>query len=559
MNARKMTDPVQSEPEVAARLLADWLIKSMRTDAPEAAASEMSPALRDLIEQAYLAVLEGKSCLVAKDPVANDDRFIGTPSEPLKPLCLRAYSAPGEDGHPPRKRHLLYLRQMENFERQLSEVILARCPDRSTPWPAPAPDVLEGLSPSQIQALTLLSRKSFAIITGGPGSGKTHLLAKILGYVLASALVDPAGIRLMAPTGRAARIIGEKMKQLSVTPPRQPETIHAFLQNYDEAEKLTMVVVDESSMVDLMLFNRLLSKLPVDCTLVLVGDPQQLPSVEVGTVLADISGAALLRKNRAHLSGDFRSSEEIGDLADAVMSHEEGGSLAPLKLAWSPYRKDLDAPAAVELAKLAYEPMVEAARAARAGEQEGIAAALARINNVRVLCSQRHGESGALTLSDAIATALGIDLARPTNGALIMVTRNDNHNSQLRNGDVGLMIGGKVYFPGYFKEAPAVAPATKDKDRPVQEYRGFGYNELPDPVMAFATTVHKAQGSEYDHCIAVISQPKEHAAFVSRQILYTAITRAKRKLDIFADSKVLEEAVDRLVEQASGLRERLSE
>ena len=184
---------------------------------------------------------------------------------------------------------------------------------------------------------------------------------------------------------------------------------------------------------------------------------------------------------------------------------------------------------------------------------------MARINNVRVLCSQRHGESGALTLSDAIATALGIDLARPTNGALIMVTRNDNHNSQLRNGDVGLMIGGKVYFPGYFKAAPAVAPATKDKDRPVQEYRGFGYNELPDPVMAFATTVHKAQGSEYDHCIAVISQPKEHAAFVSRQILYTAITRAKRKLDIFADSKVLEEAVDRLVEQASGLSERLSE
>jgi len=447
---------------------------------------------------------------------------------------------------------------MENFEQRLSEVILGLRADRPEPWPIPASGITEGLSATQAGALRLLTKKSFVIVTGGPGSGKTHLLAKMLRYVLDAAPIDPAGIRLMAPTGRAARIIGEKMKQLKVAPPRAPETIHAFLHNHDEADKLTMVIVDESSMVDLMLFNRLLNKLPKDCTLVLVGDPQQLPSVEVGTVLADISDAAMLSGNRARLAGDYRSSPEIGALADAVMSHVQGSGMDSLQKSWAPYLADLDAAKVVDQAKSAYGPMVEAARAAKTGQREAIAMALAHINDVRVLCSQRHGEHGAVTLSEAISTSFGIDVGRPTDGALIMVTRNDNHNSELRNGDVGLLIDGKVYFPDYFKESVAPASADTEKSLPPLEYRGFGYNELPDPILAFASTVHKAQGSEYAHCITVISQPKEHANFVSRQILYTAITRAKKKIEIYADGKLLEAAVNRPVVQASGLRERLS-
>ena len=549
MKNRKHTLPVKSDPDVAASSLTDWLVKSMQ---PKGAALEVAPELRGWILKAYRSVLTGQSCLVVDRPIETDGQFIGLDTEVLKPLCLRTYAMPEGE------RKLLYLRQMENFEQRLSEVILGLRADRAEPWPVPAKGITEGLSATQAGALRLLTKKSFVIVTGGPGSGKTHLLAKMLRYVLDAAPIDPAGIRLMAPTGRAARIIGEKMKQLKVSPPRAPETIHAFLHNHDEADKLTMVIVDESSMVDLMLFNRLLNKLPKDCTLVLVGDPQQLPSVEVGTVLADISDAAMLSGNRARLAGDYRSSPEIGALADAVMSHVQGAGMDSLQKAWAPYLADLDAAKVVEQAKSAYGPMVEAARAAKTGQREAIAAALAHINDVRVLCSQRHGEYGAVTLSEAIATSFGIDVGRPTDGALIMVTRNDNHNSQLRNGDVGLMIAGKVYFPGYFRESAASGGEGQVLSGPETEFRAFGYNELPDPVLAFATTVHKAQGSEYAHCIAVISQPKEHADFVSKQILYTAITRAKREFHLYADEKVLSAAVNRAVEQASGLRERLS-
>jgi exodeoxyribonuclease V alpha subunit len=549
MKNRKHTLPVKSDPDVAASSLTDWLVKSMQ---PKGAALVVAPELRGWIHHAYRSVLTGQSCLVVDQPIETDGQFIGLDTEVLKPLCLRTYAMPEGE------RKLLYLRQMENFEQRLSEVILGLRADRSEPWPTPAKGITEGLSATQAGALRLLTKKSFVIVTGGPGSGKTHLLAKMLRYVLDAAPIDPAGIRLMAPTGRAARIIGEKMKQLKVSPPHAPETIHAFLHNHDEADKLTMVIVDESSMVDLMLFNRLLNKLPKDCTLVLVGDPQQLPSVEVGTVLADISDAVMLSGNRARLAGDYRSSPEIGALADAVMSHVQGAGMDSLQKAWAPYLADLDAAKVVEQAKSAYGPMVEAARAAKTGQREAIAAALAHINDVRVLCSQRHGEYGAVTLSEAIATSFGIDVGRPTDGALIMVTRNDNHNSQLRNGDVGLMIAGKVYFPGYFRESAASGGEGQVLSGPETEFRAFGYNELPDPVLAFATTVHKAQGSEYAHCIAVISQPKEHADFVSKQILYTAITRAKREFHLYADEKVLSAAVNRAVEQASGLRERLS-
>ena len=549
MKNRKHTLPVKSDPDVAASSLTDWLVKSMQ---PKGVALEVAPELRSWIHQAYRAVLTGQSCLVVDRPIETDGQFIGLESEVLKPLCLRTYAMPEGE------RKLLYLRQMENFEQRLSEVILGLRADRPEPWPIPAKGITEGLSATQAGALRLLTKKSFVIVTGGPGSGKTHLLAKMLRYVLDAAPIDPAGIRLMAPTGRAARIIGEKMKQLKVSPPRAPETIHAFLHNHDEADKLTMVIVDESSMVDLMLFNRLLNKLPKDCTLVLVGDPQQLPSVEVGTVLADISDAAMLSGNRARLAGDYRSSPEIGALADAVMSHVQGAGMDSLQKAWAPYLADLDAAKVVDQAKSAYGPMVEAARAAKTGQREAIAAALAHINDVRVLCSQRHGEHGAVTLSEAIATSFGIDVSRPADGALIMVTRNDNHNSNLRNGDVGLMIAGKVYFPGYYRESAASGGEGQVLSGPETEFRAFGFNELPDPVLAFATTVHKAQGSEYAHCIAVISQPKEHADFVSKQILYTAITRAKREFHLYADEKVLSAAVNRAVEQASGLRERLS-
>ena len=154
MQNRKHTLPVKSDPDVAASSLTDWLVKSMQ---PKGAALEVAPELRGWIQQAYRSVLTGQSCLVVDRPIETDGQFIGLDTEVLKPLCLRTYAMPEGE------RKLLYLRQMENFEQRLSEVILGLRADRAEPWPVPAKGITEGLSATQAGALRLLTKKSFVI------------------------------------------------------------------------------------------------------------------------------------------------------------------------------------------------------------------------------------------------------------------------------------------------------------------------------------------------------------------------------------------------------------
>lgn len=469
---------------------------------------------------AYQAVLDGQSCYELKATLPALDEVVGTPEQLSTPLVLRPFAGGA----------LLYLRHMDVLEASLALSVLKLAAPRPQAWPvAPAQAIIatDGLNEQQQTALGRLAERAFVILTGGPGTGKTYTLNALLKYAVAAGSLAPAQIRLVAPTGRAARRIADGLAGLRAQPAFQdlvePQTIHSLLYEPEAFDGMQLLVVDESSMVDLMLFNEVIAKLPVGCSLVLVGDPDQLPSVEVGSVLADLCEAPALAPNKVQLVQQRRSQDapEIMQLAESVLS---GQGRATVKLT-------VPTPeAVVALARPAFAALRDQART---GDVQG---ALAMADDVRVLCSHVRGPLGADTLSRLIADALDIRLSPPGTGALVMVTRNDRRGTGLSNGDVGVMVGDLVYFRGMAA--------------------GFDINRLPEYTSAFATTIHKAQGSEYGHAVVVIG-PSQREGFLNRQLIYTGITRARKQVTLVADRADFDAACAQQVPRASGLKQRL--
>lgn len=509
-----MSAPAAPTDEAAAAgLLARELLVAMGHVA------EAGPDL-DLATAAYLAVLNGQSCAQLTPPPAAS-ALLGSPDDTQTPLVLRVQDNLG----------LVYLRRMEELEELLASRLRALAAPRATPWDVSRARALAaeaGLNTAQAEALLRLGTHPFVILTGGPGTGKTYTVAALLRHAVEAGAIPAADIRLVAPTGRASRRIADGLVALRQTEPfrdlAEPQTIHSLLYEPEAFETLRLLIVDEASMVDLMLFSRLLEKLPADCALVLVGDPDQLPSVEVGSVLADLCESPALAPIKVTLDEQRRSKEapEIMEMARAVLSRSGVDQIPTAE----PKPADI-----VAAAVAGYTALRDHARQGRVVE------AVAAIDDLRVLCSHVRGPVGAQALSRAIAEALDISLFPPGPGALLMVTRNDRHGTGLSNGDVGVVVDGLVYF----------------KDRPV----GLDPARLPEYSPAFATSIHKSQGSEYQHAVVVVGESGRED-FLNRQLIYTAITRAKAKVSLFAKAETFRAAAGRDVTRASGLRQRLA-
>ena len=471
-------------------------------------------------ETAYQAVLDGQSCHPVKLVPAFDE-IVGRPEDPETPLVLRTTGSSA----------LLYLRHMDEMEDNLAKKVKGRATKRAEDarWDAaPANDIAakDGLNDEQRSALYRIADYKFIILTGGPGTGKTHTLKSLLKYAVTVGKLSPDQIRLVAPTGRASRRIDVGLASLrqdeAFSNLPQPQTIHSLLYEPEAFDGMQLLVVDESSMVDLMLFDEVIAKLPDDCTLVLVGDPNQLPSVEVGSVLADLCESPILKPNIIQLVQQHRSKREIIELAERVLNDQGIGEIPLVE------------PTPDEVIKNVLPAFIKLRDMAHSGD---VAGSVALIDEVRVLCSHVNGPLGAETLSRLIADKLDIRLNPLGTGSLVMVTRNDRRGSGLTNGDVGVMVGDLVYFP----------------NNPV----GYDISRLPGYALAFATTIHKAQGSEYKHAVVVISTSKREG-FLNRQLIYTGITRAREQLTLIADRKILQEACENKVPRASGLKDRLS-
>lgn len=490
---------------------------------------------------------------------------------------------------------LVYLRRYREYERRLAARLQALA--AAVPEPADtqaiAP-VLDALFPpgasDPLQALAARSAldRALLLVTGGPGTGKTTTITRLLVLLVAAAALagrEPPRIALAAPTGRAAeRMAGslrqalERLRGLAGVDeawlqalPAGASTVHRLLGTrsgstlfrHDASNPLRhdVVVVDEASMVDLPLMCKLAEAVPDQARLVLLGDPDQLPSVEAGDVLAAICSASgdlgggtatggtspaapgtPLRGNRVHLQRGYRQAEslELAPLSESIRAGDANRVLALLRgreLEGIGFKEDATDPLAGDGGALL-------GHWRRLAGMTDPAQALSRVDQVRLLVALRQGPQGTHALNARIAERLaGPRPLAHFHGQLLLVTRN-SYRHGLFNGDVGVCMddgSGRLvaWFPGSRADAP----------------RPFQPGALPAHESAFAMTVHKAQGSEFDE--VWLQLPAADNRVLSRELLYTAVTRSRRRLHIAGSAEVLEAALQRHVVRVSGLAARL--
>jgi len=506
----------------------------------------------------------------------------------------------------------LYLRRYWEYERRLAEAIRARAAalDESSD-PALLREVLQRLFSGpgsaepdwqRLAALTAVRRK-LCVISGGPGTGKTYTVVKILALLTELCQLSgrrPLRVTLVAPTGKAAARLVESIRSAKATLdcsdrvkeaiPEEAATIHRclgaypdratrFRHNADNPLATDIVLVDEASMVDLALMTRLVDAVPAHARLVLLGDKDQLASVEAGAVLGDICNTGAPRSysrafvdSAAQISGDdlpfdpqappetgiwdciveltrsyrYEKASGIGALAAAINRGDPEAALAILESGASGVSRREPAPDGALGDELRRAALRGFAAAAGGGSEEQRLRSLERF---RVLCAHRRGAHGVETTNDRIERALVeegiVRIDGPTYaGRPIMVTRND-YQVGLFNGDVGLIVANER------PEGGRVAVFLSSKGSP----RRLSPSRLPPHETVFAMSVHKSQGSEFDEVAVLL--PQRLSPVVSRELLYTAVTRARRRVTVYATRDVVAQAIARPIERASGLRDAL--
>lgn len=529
---------------------------------------------------------------------------------------------------------LVYLRRYREYERRLA-VQLQRIASRSLHGDVASvaslfaqlfllPPAGEGVNTDdrQARAAALSLRRALLLVTGGPGTGKTTTIAKLLALRIAQAKHaggDLPRIALAAPTGRAADRMADSLRraiasmaELGVDAgvlaalPRDASTLHRLLGTIPDSPRFRhdadnplpfdIVVVDEASMVDLPLMCKLTEAVAEGAQLVLLGDADQLPSVEAGDVLAAIlaaagSGDALADEDADALrplfaldrhpreSGDPRTFDVAGETAtsmDSRLRGSDGGlighrvhlvrgwrqsdalDLAPLAAAVR--AGDADATLRLlrsgELANVFFHEneddplqarpqLLEHWRALAACDDP--ADALRRANHLRLLVALREGPFGARGLNARIEAQLsGRRIGAPPAwfpGRLLLVVEN-SYRHGLFNGDVGVCLADASGTPlAWFPGGDGV--------------RAFHPAALPAHESAFAMTVHKAQGSEFDE--VWLQLPRADSRVLSRELLYTGLTRARNALHISGSAGVIEAALARHAGRVSGLGWRLEQ
>lgn len=391
------------------------------------------------------------------------------------------------------------------------------------------------LAPSQREAIRQAVTRKLLILTGGPGVGKSTIVRGILEIFLASGL----RCALCAPTGRAA-------KRLAETTGREARTIHrlleydpgqgGFLRHRDRPLEIDLLIVDETSMVDVVLMNQLLRAVPASACVVLVGDVDQLPSVGPGAVLADLIASAAVPVARlteifrqAGHSGIVRAAHAVhhGNLPESASSEQLGDF----------YIVEAETP------ELILQRMVTLLR-----ERIPARFGLDPLRDIQVLTPMNRSELGARNLNARLQEALnpvggGAEVQRFGStfrlGDKVMQTVN-NYDKEVFNGDIG-----RILRIDAGEQEVTVAVDNREVI--------YDFGELDELVLAFATTIHKAQGAEYP--AVVLPLHGQHFMMLQRNLLYTAITRGRKLVVIVGSMKALKMATERhdTAQRCSGL------
>ncbi|NLR73767.1 exodeoxyribonuclease V subunit alpha [Leeia aquatica] len=491
-----------------------------------------------------------------------------------------------------------YLARYWHYEQQLAQGLLQRL-QNSADWSRPdSPALLARLfAGSQQQpdwqcvAVAASLRQGLTILSGGPGTGKSRTVFNMLCALQLSA-PQSLRIRLAAPTGKAAARLAESLRLTAaqVLPglpedwqvalqglPQQAETLHRLLQprpdrigyRYHASNPLPLdvLVVDEASMVDVSLMAHLLDALPVDARLILLGDKDQLSSVEAGSVFADLCADAGLDPQQAeslsrltghvilpragrsqlgnavqflHHSYRFAGDAGIGQLARHINAGQEDAVLAVLQHNPDLHWHTLSRVVMLEQLTALFADYFAAVR------QGDVSACFAALDAVRVLAALHEGPDGTQQLNAQLAYRFanrGWIRAEPRYPGLPVLVQQNDYSLQLYNGDLGIMLPDaqgqlKVWFAAEGGGWRALPPAR-----------------LPPHEPAYVMTVHKSQGSEFSHVALVL--PEQASPLLSRPLLYTAVTRARRQVTLFGHEARLREAVRLVPLRHSGLVARL--
>ncbi len=552
----------------------------------------------DDVRHLWLAALthhqwsRGHACLELKSLSQDPATLLGWSVEDARrlppDLALAASTMPwtrGEGAPLVRLGDRIHLRRAFDAEQRIRAALTARTQTQPLPeasWVSWLDELFAGLGhdataiaqqQDQRQACLAGLKHNFTLVSGGPGTGKTTTVARMLALLQRTHLAvmrqpNPLRVLLAAPTGKASARLAESMRQaVAKLPeawrtglPEQAATLHRLLVDQTDTWPVDVLVIDEVSMVDLELMARVLGALPPQARVILLGDPDQLASVQAGAVLAQLCEAPWLQAQRVHLrhSHRFQADRGIGQWARLV----QHGQPAERAQAWSTLPTgwahgdvqvsrlgDVSPSTAAGRAvlKSAFAPWWNQVLQAVGDGQQAVPPERARqllddFTQVGVLCALREGPWGVEALNQQIALALGLGTSLWCAGRPVMVTRN-NATLGLNNGDIGLCLphtlsNGQVALRVAFAHGQGV--------------RWISPVRLDDVEPVFAMTIHKSQGSEFDHVLLVL--PPHPSPVLTRELIYTGLTRAKDRLTWWASKpEVMLAACDVRVARSGGL------
>lgn len=397
----------------------------------------------------------------------------------------------------------------------------------------------------QRQAVATALQFGFTVISGGPGTGKTYItriIRDILeAHALAFGLPAPRFLSL-APTGRAASRLKDGATIHSVLIPRKDRP--GFVHGKHHPLPADVVIIDEASMIDLALMTRLMEAIPVSARVILLGDADQLSPVQAGAVFSEICRADVMAPLVVSLTYNFRSRGKTGidNLATAIRNNDVDETARILMdgqypdLVFEPPEKD--DPAMLEShIRSGYGPFMQ---------QPDMGGALDAMDRFRILCAHNTGEFGTLQINHVCEKVLRTKdhsvIRDRSVKQLIMITTND-YETGLFNGDTGVVLQEKGILTAGFRMEDGMI-------------RKFGVMDLPSHEPAFGMTIHKSQGSEFETVLILI--PDRVSRVVTRQLLYTGITRARKKAVIRGALQVIREAMSRPPEQTCRVSDRLA-
>ncbi|NUG21224.1 exodeoxyribonuclease V subunit alpha [Acinetobacter lactucae] len=546
--------------------------------------SEATSYLQQLIE----ASLQGDSCIdISSEQIAALGQLVISADQATSKVAPCVYDEQG-----------LALYRYWHLEQRLAEQICRL--KQQLIQPVSCDDYLDLLAdPHQQAALQMVTRQSLSIITGGPGTGKTYTLARIIAVL--SQAIPHIRVAMAAPTGKAAQRMQEAL-QNSFNDPKLLEsglvseelrnqgtqTIHRLLgmghsqtPRFNQKQPLPydVIVVDEASMLDLNLATLLFEAVPESCRIILLGDANQLASVDVGAVLADLQQIQALADNRVQLQTSRRFAEGalIGQVAKFIQAqtHQQNhvevlqrfevdivqvSELKPVllqtdmpdvvQLEYLPEGNQLDLDSYYQKLMLGFQGYVQTLKNYLKEERsiEQVQNVVKAFDDYRILTAVRHGPFGLQQLNQyaqrwlqqqlSIVTVGGWYVGRP-----VMMTYND-YQLGISNGDIGLCFEHRtqpqqfeVYFPSLNKWVAA--------------------NRLPKSIQsAFALTIHKSQGSEFIHTAVVLDQAAKN--LLSQELIYTAITRAKKVVSLLVHPEALLQSFTVRTTRKSGLVQKVN-